>query len=505
MQHPRPAGRPALQDTPGVFARLDLGSARFRGACLAFAFSLVINGCASVDKGAGEAQLQGPRPDPSALIIAPARFEPVAKIDPLLRTKEQAASEGARKGAGAMVSGPVSDPYALLLIPILVPIGAAIGAIVETSRAPSDEALAHAREAYAKAIAELRTQPRMQQAVTAALQAEGVGASLSVDEVNGPGEPADRPVYRDAAAPMVLELSVLEFGFSDRQGAYGEQTRTGKDGYALTLTTRARLVDTGRGTVIDEMQHFHRSEAFTRADWMEGEASRFRAELESAILRAADDIVLEFFLLYYPPVPRAAKDVQRAWGDVIPHYVLKPLYPEVRRAADLRGMFSDKFIGGAGGMAFTWVDDVRPTFRWEPFSAAAGATGSVEDRARITDVTYEIAVYDAQMNRLGGTVKYYAAGPLRYSRRGLTEPQHHMDEALEPCGRYAWTVRPRFKLDGHPRVGEWTGTYELGGFGPPPWKIRRALPPFETHGRGSSASFLLFRAPPPEGGGACSD
>ena len=414
---------------------------------------------------------------------------------------------GWRKGTKATIGGALTagDPYVIVLLPVFIPIGALIGAIAETARAPSDEALEIGRQAIEKAIAQLQVQKRMQQAVMAELQDEAVAKSLSLDEEIGPKDRDDRPVYRDQPASMVLEVSVLEFGFTDRKGAFGEQTRAGKDGYALTLTTRARLLDTVQNTVLDEIKHVHRSEVYTPAEWMADDAARFRTKLEEGIQAAADDIVLEFFLLYYPPKPAAPKDETPALGDVIPYYVLKPLYPEVKRGGpDLREMLSDKYVGGSGGREFTRVDDVRPTFRWQAFPRAVDLAGGAGSRGRYTDVSYEIAVHEAEMNRLG-RVKYFAAGPLRYLRKGLLNPEHRVEEPLEPCGRYAWTVRPRFKLDGQPRLGEWTGAYAINDLNPPPWKIRRALLPFETHGLGNREGFLLFRAPPPEGTSECPD
>jgi len=93
----------------------------------------------------------------------------------------------------------------------------------------------------------------MQQSVIAELRAEAVGEAISVNEDVGPVTPDERPIYQDVDAPMVLEVSVLEFGFS--KGV----TEKGADGYTLDVTTNARLLDTERHTVLDEMKHTRRS------------------------------------------------------------------------------------------------------------------------------------------------------------------------------------------------------------------------------------------------------
>ena len=143
----------------------------------------------------------------------------------------------------------------------------------------------------------------------------------------------------------------------DRQAILAGQVWRLWSGHLVHYSLHHALLDS---SVLDEMKHFRRSEAFTPVEWMADDAARFRAKLEDAIQATADDIVLEFFLLYYPPKPAASKDEAPALGDVIPYYVLKPLYPEVKRGGvDMRAMFSDKYVGGSGGMEFTRVDDVR--------------------------------------------------------------------------------------------------------------------------------------------------
>ncbi len=42
-----------------------------------------------------------------------------------------------------------------------------------------------------------------------------------------------------------------------------------------------------------------------------------------------------------------------------------------------------------------------------------------------------------------------------YSRRGLPEPWHKLEEQLAPSTKYFWTIRARFELDGLPRVTQW--------------------------------------------------
>lgn len=462
---------------------------RWAGVGLAVASLLLVSACASVEPIRNPAE--SPRPNPPALIVAPARFEPAVKLDPILRTKGEAAAEGLGLGAlggagGTAYAMILSGPFAILLLPVFVPVGAVYGAVTETSVAASDESIAAGRLALQKAVGQLHLQQRMQKSLVAELQAEAVGESISVDGDAGPATADDHPAYSRADAPMVLEVSVLDVGFT----RWTTQTR--KEGYALVLTTQARLLDTRSQAVLDQMKHTHRSEARTATDWLQDNAASFERAVDEAIQSNARDIVLEFFRLYYPPAPAEPQaDAHR----LVPPYVLQPIHPEPRRGGlDLREIVSRTYIKGWGGFDIVPVSELQPTFRWEAFPRPVDLPGSGGDGRHFTDVSYEMSVFRAVVKRTD-SVRTYVAGPLVYARKGLTEPSHRIEEPLQPCARYAWTVRARFKLDGQPRVTEWT--VSTGA----PWKGRRSVDPFLE----ASEFYLLFRAPPADGSTECTD
>src|SRR5258708_5506504 len=91
-------------------------------------------------------------------------------------------------------------------------------------------------------------------------------------------------------------------------------------------------------------------------------------------------------------------------------------------------------------------DSIRPTLRWEPFPQGWNdASAQSSDFARrLSNVTYDIRIYRV------------SDGTLRYQRRALPDPIHRLEADLEAGAEYCWTVRPRFKLDGQLRVGEWS-------------------------------------------------
>ena len=51
-----------------------------------------------------------------------------------------------------------------------------------------------------------------------------------------------------------------------------------------------------------------------------------------------------------------------------------------------------------------------------------------------------------------------ASGDVVYAREGLPAPWHTVEQPLAPGGRYFWSVRARFELDGRERVTDWSTT-----------------------------------------------
>ena len=82
------------------------------------------------------------------------------------------------------------------------------------------------------------------------------------------------------------------------------------------------------------------------------------------------------------------------------------------------------------GSATADVDELRPTFKWEPTRTGA---------------TYELAVYEAQndvsWNGFTGLGAAMIKGERVYSKTGLTTCEHTMEKDLKPKSLYCWSVR----------------------------------------------------------------
>jgi len=125
------------------------------------------------------------------------------------------------------------------------------------------------------------------------------------------------------------------------------------------------------------------------------------------------------------------------------------------------------------------LDQLRPTFRWEPFPRAKDLV-ELEPRGgkRVAAVSYELRLWKVgkefsgtgaapeSTTRIGVTSDYAYSwrhecrdtdpGKLIYTKRGLVTPEHTLETPLESNSRYFWTVRAHFTLDGKRRATEWS-------------------------------------------------
>ena len=113
----------------------------------------------------------------------------------------------------------------------------------------------------------------------------------------------------------------------------------------------------------------------------------------------------------------------------VPTVGLKPQHPPLEKS--IFSLFTE----------FVPVDSLQPLLRWESFPDP-----DFPDPEKVQNVTYELRIWDGASG---------AANKLKYARRGLTLPEHQLEQPLEPSTQYLWSVRARFLLAGHPRVTEW--------------------------------------------------
>lgn len=169
-----------------------------------------------------------------------------------------------------------------------------------------------------------------------------------------------------------------------------------------------------------------------------------------ATANSAKLIVDELLLLWHPPNSNS----KRIRGSV--DYILKPTFYEPRVANPFSGPLG---VAYCNAQRLHKLDTVTPTFSWESFPRAGDLTSGLEHEH------YENVFYEF---RLHG--RYQAANEFLVT--GLVEPMYTIDEPLNFCQIYSWSVRAVFTLDDVPRHTEWAGFYYKFS---KPWYARRNL------------------------------
>jgi hypothetical protein len=435
-----------------------------RGTIVLLAAAHLVVGCATPMEVPPNPAV-GPRAHYGRVEVRAATAEPQTNLAAVLRTKGQAAGAGAASGAligvGELAHGLASCGGAycgaafMILLPVFVATGAITSAVVSAAGAEGKQIVDEAEQAMRRGLERLALQRAVAQRLEKALAVRG--------EAQGSRALIDTEVRR---------LEVRE--------SWAPGTKLPR--YELFLATHARLVAGDK--VIDELTYSYSSRSALARDWLADGARLFADEMEAALTRTAEVLAEELLFLYYPPAPH---DDDKP---LVPYYVLKPHYPEPVREIDIRGAWFERYRQSWGGLQYVLVDGLEPVFRWERFPRALDLAAVGGAAGRFSDVSYEFALYEAQ--RIG--VIYEHGKPL-YRRAGLSEPQYRL-EPLQPCGRYVWTVRARFRLDGQPRVTEWSGAYDAFP-NQQPWEQRRGLPTTGVMRWGLQPErlYLPFRAP----------
>jgi hypothetical protein len=92
------------------------------------------------------------------------------------------------------------------------------------------------------------------------------------------------------------------------------------------------------------------------------------------------------------------------------------------------------------------VDSLQPTFRWKPSSTYLAP-----------DASFDLILYQAIKNPIGGQSPGWLPGQVAYYREGLKAPQHQIETPLRANTLYIWSVRVRRIQE----VSEWAGYNNL--------------------------------------------
>lgn len=458
-----------------------------KGIVFAFSAFLVVHGCAIAPPELEPAARTPVALDHLAVVSTPNVPKGIAS-----KVSASSAVEGAT-GAGVLgvLMLPTEPLLAIAALP-LIPLGVIAGAAGGAAAAQHEAEIAAGTLVPSSQKSDL--QMELRDRIANLLRQKILAQPIS-------RQPAIQPMQDgDLTKPKVnitLQVGLREIGFTAAEGK-------GKGPvYALFIKPQAKLIDADGKSVLDEMNFELRSRAYLREVWLDREHSPFDAALSVALDQAAERIVFEMLEVYYPKAPQEAV----GHSAPTPYYTLAPIYPELTRGW-LPGVKHPTPLTG----------DLRPHFRWQAFPRNIDLASVDGQAARISDVQYDLRIFnvDRRKESIGNTLRcflssglgpgcesgpIYTLGSEVYRRDGLTAAEHRIEVPLTPCAFYAWTVRARFKLDGHPRATEWMGDYLFL-----PWKVRRGLlMPGEQNMQARTIDWLLFRAPASVESTVCAD
>jgi hypothetical protein len=274
---------------------------------------------------------------------------------------------------------------------------------------------------------------------------------------------ADRPpVYKPQAKDVdaVLEVSLRSIVMVGA-GRASIMTRGSNELLAaLGAGAQVRLIDARNQRVMGDFGVRNFSGLAPLEDWMSTQGGRMDGALEQMNRRLAADIVDAALRLHTPPEPPTNYSLTPVEYDRATYpniHALRPvsLLPERSNTLNLRRPRYG-FNGLKWGV-FTpmTADSNRPTLEWERFPRGYSWAPETADAARISEVSYEVRLYNALRRYVSGGADLLFPERVIYEREGLAQPVHQPETELESCQAHFWTARARFRLDGRVRVTPW--------------------------------------------------
>lgn len=197
-----------------------------------------------------------------------------------------------------------------------------------------------------------------------------------------------------------------------------------------------------------------------------------------SIRNISQDVIDEMLLIWHPAWTVPVEDPKPFTS-----FALQPLSPPVSTGFRFTG--SNR---GINGLVITPIDTARPPFRWSALEELA-ERGSPGTAARMSEIRYEFRLHAAA----GDKTSAFMPGKELLHLSDLAEPVFNLPAALESCQAYFWTVRARFRLDGFPRVTEWTELHNSPTGLIPPWVFRRGESIWSAWD--SALAYPAFRTP----------
>lgn len=388
-------------------------------------FALVLAGCAS-GPHRGPSPLEQPgAPQAIFVVVSPPPAHTTTRL-PGLTVGGGALAGGAVGAWATFVVAPLAilfaGPAAILAAPALgtlvaggALVGAAGGAVLGAASAgPADQARALTLEYEHTGLMAVELPMLTGQAIEASIAAT-TGARADVvrdrDFEADPHVHAVARTLRGQGYGAVLELRgpdlhYLPTGVIDPQ-------------FVVSLSAQAILLDTMSGSVAAMRGFLVESAARSRDEWLRDDGALIKRDVER-LYRTLAERAVETFVLQAGVVFDATSSV----CGVAPREPLVEWLLASPRVAQ--------------------ADTLTPRLAWDPWPKTSRSLASP---VGATGFRHDLRVWKVVEERLEDLV---------VERMGLEEPAYRFETPLEPGTTYAWSVRARYTVAGHPRASRWS-------------------------------------------------
>lgn len=200
--------------------------------------------------------------------------------------------------------------------------------------------------------------------------------------------------------------------------------------YSYNLSVDAELLRAEHNTSLFSDTYLYTSDSHTVNAWLVHDWRLLKSEQGNGYRLIIDEIMEDIFL-----VPEDFVSLQTN-------------SPFAQKSGDDRRalLYGPKIIGPDALPIFGNINAVSscsPTLEWMPFPTEYLQTKDSTTAARISDITYEVRIWQR------------SDGELVYEKKNIPATQHAVEKTLKSDTTYEWSARTLYKLDGRTRATKW--------------------------------------------------
>ena len=331
------------------------------------------------------------------VLVRPSDIPATLSVEGDYKKEVPTPGEGAASGASAgfAVTGQMiaEDPRGLLIAPIILPVAVIIGTIGGAAAAKIQQEIQQFRDELTDDLTENPSKPLGSTMLAAALRFR-----LEKTQDFEPLKPsADSQFPVDADAILEVRVTGLTIMVNGKNAT-------------MTTTAVASLRRSPDETI--EYQKFYRySQKDKLSNWVKDENLLWTTYVGQALRHFNRQISGDFF------------------ETILLRHVLRPTANETPSNDSSLRIWNRT------------VKTTTPILSWELFLLGDDPYGEWTNHIDTADVTYELEIYDS--------------GKLVYAEDDIRTTRYEVQEALQECRTYHWSVRPHYEIDGKTRSGEW--------------------------------------------------